>query len=265
MSWAQWDETALRRDAFLGGRVQLWQPCKGYRSGIDPVLLAATVPAQAGQSVLDLGCGAGAAVLCLGARVPGLVLAGLELQPAYAELARRNGAEVGLTVHEGGVEAPPAALRSGRFDHVIANPPYFPSGARTPSPDGARETGLGESAPLSAWLACAAKRVRPGGTVTVIQRADRLGDLLGAVPRSLGSAQIWPVAPRVGREAALVLLRWIGQGRAALRLHAPLILHEGDRHERDGDSYRAVISAVLREAAPLLFPGKRGENGGKFT
>ncbi|MCO4829001.1 MAG: methyltransferase, partial [Lentibacter algarum] len=59
----------LTHDAFLGGRLKLWQPKQGYRAGVDPVLLAASIAAKAGESVLDLGCGAGAAALCLGRRV----------------------------------------------------------------------------------------------------------------------------------------------------------------------------------------------------
>jgi hypothetical protein len=78
------------QDAFLGGRVQLLQPRKGYRAGLDPVLLAASVPAQAGDTVLELGCGVGAALFCLAARVPGLTLTGVELQADYADLARQN-------------------------------------------------------------------------------------------------------------------------------------------------------------------------------
>ena len=85
----------LTCNAFLGGRLHLWQPKNGYRAGIDPVLLAAAVPAESGQSVLELGCGAGAAVLCLAARVPGLIMTGVELQPAYAKLAERNASENG--------------------------------------------------------------------------------------------------------------------------------------------------------------------------
>ena len=104
-------EAALARNAFLGGRVQLWQPREGYRAGIDPVLLAATVPAQPGQRVLELGCGAGPALCCLGVRVPGLALTGIEVQPAYAALARRNLSENGLsgTVIEADIAAPTAS------------------------------------------------------------------------------------------------------------------------------------------------------------
>ena len=64
--------TELTRDAFLGGRLHLWQPVNGYRAGVDPVLLAASVNARAGQAVLELGCGGGTAMLCLGKRVSGL-------------------------------------------------------------------------------------------------------------------------------------------------------------------------------------------------
>lgn len=76
-------------NGFLGGRLQLLQPRRGYRAGLDPVLLAASVAARPGQAVLELGCGVGTALLCLGARVPGLSLTGVELQPDYAALARR--------------------------------------------------------------------------------------------------------------------------------------------------------------------------------
>ncbi|MCC7428595.1 MAG: methyltransferase, partial [Alphaproteobacteria bacterium] len=53
----------LSEDRLLGGRVVLRQPVRGYRAAIDPVLLAAFVPARAGEHVLEGGIGAGAAAL----------------------------------------------------------------------------------------------------------------------------------------------------------------------------------------------------------
>ncbi len=106
---------ALTDDTLIDGRVRLAQPRRGYRAAIDPVLLAAFVPARPGERVLDLGCGAGAAALCLAARVPSLDLHGLELQAGYAALARANAAanSVALAVHEGDVRRPrPACARS---------------------------------------------------------------------------------------------------------------------------------------------------------
>ena len=71
---------ATTRDAFLGGRVVLRQPRDGYRAATDPVFLAAACPAKSGDHVLELGCGVGAAALCLAARVAGLQILGVERQ-----------------------------------------------------------------------------------------------------------------------------------------------------------------------------------------
>lgn len=242
----------LSDDAFLCGKLRLWQPKSGYRAATDPVLLAAACPAVAGQSVLDLGCGAGAAALCLGWRVPGLQLAGLEVQPDYAALARENAQRNGiaLEVVEGDLAHMPAVLRRA-FDHVIANPPYFPRGG-TASPKPGRDTALRAGLPLSAWIAAAAPRLRPGGWLTLICGADSVPEVLSALAPRLGSAAILPLAARAGRPAGRILLRACKGGRGAFRLLAPLVIHHGDQHEGDRESYTILANAVLREGADLL-------------
>ena len=239
----------LTKDAFLGGKVQLLQPKFGYRAGVDPVFLAASVNATPGQSVLDLGCGVGAAALCLGARVPDVKLIGVERQPKYAELARRNGLETVCA----DLSDLPDTIRQKQFDHVIANPPYFDRNASVAARDLGREGALGEDTPLSVWIKVAAKRLKPKGYLHFIHRIERLPDLMAAVPSDLGSIQVLPLTPRLGRKAELVILRARKDGRAAFELFSPCILHRGERHERDGDSYLAEIKAVLRDGAALKF------------
>ncbi|KIC28625.1 tRNA1(Val) (adenine(37)-N6)-methyltransferase [Leisingera sp. ANG-M6] len=249
-------EDELTRNGFLGGRVQLWQPMRGYRAGVDPVLLAAAVPARAGEAVLEFGCGAGQALLCLGARVPGLSLAGVELQAPYADLARRNAQANGqdIDVFEADLSALPEALKQRQFHHVIANPPYYKAGAHSQAHDDGRKLALGEGTPLADWITAAARRLAPKGYLHMIQRADRLPDILAGCASVLGSVEVLPLAPRQARAAELVILRARKGGRADFRLHAPLILHQGTRHDRDGDSYRAEISAILRDGAALPWP-----------
>lgn len=246
----------LSRDAFLGGQIQIVQPRKGYRAGIDPVLLAASVPARSGDSVLDLGCGVGVAGLCLARRVEGVVLTGLELQPDYADLARRNAAENGLemTVVEGDLAALPAEIKDIQFNHVIANPPYFENAGRTASLDKGREVALAGSTPLSTWVSTAAKRTRAKGTVTFIIRIERLPELLAAFREHLGSLEALPLAPRPRRAAKLILLRGRKNGNAEFRLHDPWPLHEGDKHMADGENYTEATTCILRNAASLDFP-----------
>ncbi|MDW3224980.1 MAG: methyltransferase [Paracoccaceae bacterium] len=242
----------LTQDAFLGGMVQLLQPRKGYRAGVDPVLLAASVPAVAGQSVLDLGCGVGAAALCLGARVPGLALTGVEIQADYAGLAERNGADR-LEVILADLNDLPAGLRARQFDHVIANPPYFDREAGHAGPDLGRETALAETTPLAVWIKVAAKRVKPKGLVHFIHRAERIPQILRELPKYMGSIEILPISPRAGRLAELAIIRARKNGRAAFRLYPPLILHEGERHLKDADSYVTAVKEVLRDGKALDF------------
>lgn len=240
----------LSRDDFLGGRVRLWQPLSGFRSGIDAVLLAACVPARSDQHVLDLGCGAGAAGACLKARVNGVTVTGVEIQPDYASLARRNGIDTVVTAD---LTALPMDLRSQQFDHVMMNPPYFDRAQSSPGPDAGRETARARDTALSLsdWLKHGAKRLKPKGTLSIVMRAEGLADLLCGLPAPLGSTIVQPLQPRMGRDATLVLIQAIHQGRAALRLRAPLVLHEGDQHGTDGDDFTPTASALLRDAAKM--------------
>ncbi|MCZ8334508.1 MAG: methyltransferase [Rhodobacteraceae bacterium] len=245
-------DDALSDDKFLMGRLRLLQPVKGYRAATDPVLLAAACPARAGESVLDLGCGAGAAGLCLATRVPGVVLAGLEVQPEYADLARRNADRngVAMEVVEGDLTAMPKGLRRD-FDHVIANPPYYDAWG-SPSPVAGRDRAVRVATPIAAWVAAAGARLRPGGWLTMIFATPCLPEALAALAPKLGSAAVLPLEPRVGRAPPRVILQARKGGRAAFRLLAPFTLHAGAAHDGDRESYTPAANAVLREGADLL-------------
>lgn len=237
-------------DGFLGGRLQILQPRTGYRAATDPVLLAAAVTARPGQTVLELGCGAGVASLCLGARVPGLALCGVEVQPDYAALARQNAARntVALEVVDADLAALPSGVRARQFDHVMLNPPYYPAQGGTPAADPGRERALREALPLADWIRVALARTRPGGWLTLIQAADRLGDVLAGLR---GSVTVLPLVPRTGRAAHRVIVRAKKDGRAPLVLLSPLVMHEGVAHLHDGCDLSAPARAVLRLGAAL--------------
>lgn len=245
--------TDLSCDNFLNGKVRVWQPINGYRAGVDPVLLAAAVPAKSGQTVLELGCGVGTASLCLSARVPELSITGVELQPEYAELACKNAAEnkAPLDVITADLRALPADLRNQQFDHVIMNPPYYDRTASTAATDLGRDTALGGNTPLADWVTIGAKRLAPKGYFTLIQRIDRLPEVLTAVQTCLGSIIVQPIAARNGRNAGLFIVQARKNGRAAFQLAAPFVMHVGESHTADGESYTSKATAILRDGAEL--------------
>ena len=245
--------SGVTRDAFLGGRLTILQPARGYRAGVDPVLLASCVFGKPGESVLELGCGVGTALLCLAARLPGLSLTGIELQEDYAEFARENAAQnrVAMRIETADLTALPADLRNAQFDHVIMNPPYFTAGTGRGSRDPGRETARAGATPLADWLGTGARRLRPGGGLTLIQAIARLPDVMRMLPPILGSVQVCPIAGREGRAPDRFLLRAKHGGRAAFRLHPTLILHQGAEHRDGRAGFTPGAEAILREAAPL--------------
>jgi tRNA1Val (adenine37-N6)-methyltransferase len=238
----------LTDDAFLCGRLQVLQPVAGYRAATDPVLLAACVPAVADDRVLDLGCGAGAASLCLAARVPGLLHHGLELQPDYADLCTRNAQRnnVGMVVTVGDVAGMPAVLRV-EFDQVIANPPYYPS-VGSPSPIAGRDVALRVDTGIDVWVAAGLRRLRPGGYLTMIFTPD----LLPAALSVQSNAVVLPLSARDGRTPRRVVVQWRKVSKSPFRLLAPFVIHNGAAHDGDRESYTDEANAVLRMGADLL-------------
>lgn len=244
-------DDALTLDRLLGGRLALWQPRHGYRAATDPVLLAAAVAARPGQSVLELGCGAGAALLALGLRVPDMSLTGVERQPAYADLARRNATRNGLTaqvVCADLAQLPPDLRRP--FDHVLLNPPWFdPSDPA--AADFGRDQAQREETPLDVWVSAALARLVPGGWLTAIHRAARLPDVLAGLTTRAGAIAVRPLCPRVGRPAGRVIVQARKGARGPFRLLSPLILHDGPAHLADRDDFSAAAQAILRDGSAL--------------
>jgi tRNA1(Val) A37 N6-methylase TrmN6 len=225
-------------DAFLNGRVLVKQPEAGFRSGLDAVFLAAACPAQEGARVLEAGCGAGVASLCLLARVPNVNVTGVEVDAELAKLAHDNALTNGfagqfsmlnadLTASWSELEA--SGLERDAYDHVMANPPFYIRDRTRASPDerNARSRAMSNSG-LEQWLRFLAAVAKPGGTCTLIHMAEALPQLLAAFGARFGGLQVIPLYPRAGENAIRVIIRGKKGSRAPLSLTPGIVLHEDD-------------------------------------
>jgi tRNA1(Val) A37 N6-methylase TrmN6 len=242
---------AVTDDTLLGGKVKFRQPASGYRAAIDPVLLAASVPDAVKGRVLDLGCGAGAALLCLARRREDLTIVGLERDAVMAELARQNAAanDFGprVSIVAGDLLNPPPQVMVGSFDAVIANPPHLEAENATPSPNAAKAAATHEGeADLAAWARAAARFVRPQGFVLFIHRADRLAALRAALDQTgCGGLVICPLWPKLRTDPKRVIYLAQRGAKSEPRTGNGLVLHEHD------ERYTAQANAILREGVPL--------------
>lgn len=243
-------------DGFLGGRLKILQPAKGYRAGLDAVMLAAAIPAREGERVLEAGAGVGVASLCLASRVSGIEVAGLEVQPELVGLAgeniARNGFSESVSIAEGDVGLPVRDLAAAGFapnswHHVFANPPFHDPAASPAPPDAgkAQSHHLTLGSDLVDWVRFCCVMARPKGTVTFIHRADALAALLGAMSGHLGGIEVFPLWPAAGKPASRVILRGQRDSKAPLVLRPGLVLHGADGR------FTPQAESLLREGAPL--------------
>ena len=244
-------EAPVTEDALLGGRLTLRQPAAGYRVGIDPVALAAAVPAGEGDRGFDIGSGVGAAALCLAARVPECRVYGVEIQRDLVRLAAENialnGFEGRVDVMVGDLTRPPPRLAAGSFHHVMSNPPYRAAGDGHPPADAGKAISTIEAAGgLAEWVDFCVRMVRHKGSVTFIHRADRLDELLACLRDKTGGLVVYPLWPTADRDrpAKRVIVQAVKGGAGPLKLLPGMILH-------DGDGYTQAAEAVLRHGAGL--------------
>lgn len=234
-------------DRFLDGAVTVVQPARGYRAGMDAVLLAAALSAKDGTKVAEGGCGAGGALLCAAQRLAACEFTGFEREEAMLALAGQgieaNGFAQRVNVRFHDVAERPIAMEN-LFDQSFSNPPFFEPGAARAPAEGKQAAYQAET-PLKAWILFLHHITRPGGRITLIHRAAALGDLLELLGPRAGQIEVLPIRPSPGAAASRVLIR----ARKGLR-RGPVTLYDGlELHDAPGGPSTTRASEALKGGA----------------
>lgn len=234
----------ITTDLFLGGKLKINQFKKGFRSGSDAVLLSAFISPAHGN-ILDVGCGAGVASLCLGFRKENVHITGVDINEPLIELATQN-AKINrlesrcnfLTQDIRNLDLPPQT-----FDHVFSNPPYFNSSSPSPCEQKALARTL--SFPLDNWIDHCVKMAKPRGRVSFIFPTESLHLLLLAL-KGLGDVHLFPLWPSTSHASKRILVSARKNVKSGLHLSRGLILHDSQ------GQYTIEAESILKEGNGLF-------------
>lgn len=246
---------ATTLDRFLDGRLTIEQPAaRRHRAGLDAILLAATVPADANGLLVDLGAGVGTAGLAAAVRAPGLAVRLAERDEVALRLAAANVVRNGLADRVAVVAVDLLASAAAREAHLgresatcaICNPPYFAPRDVRASPTARAAAHVLAAGGLDAWLRVAAATLRPHGRLSLIFRGDGAAEILAALDGRFGAATLRPIHPHGDAPAHRLLVGAVKGSRAR-----PLVLPGLVLHPEGSNAYLPEAEAVLRGRAGL--------------
>lgn len=243
----------IMETTLLRGKVKLLQPKVGFHASIDSVFLAAAVPVKDRYKVLDAGCGVGSVGLCITSRNKNISLTGIDIQSELIDLAHQsadlNGVGDRCRFFQGDIRSE-KHTPDNEFNIVVMNPPYLEEGTHTSSPEKIKATSHGEGvsgAALEDWLKYAHRKLKQGGHLTMIHRADRMDDVIFTLEKKrwFGSLIIYPLWSHEGEDAKRVIIQ------ARKERYAPLILKSGMVIHKENGQYTDTAQKILSEAGSI--------------
>ena len=222
-----------RLDNIGFGNLELYQEPSDFCYGIDAVLLShfAACDSYSKGSIADLGCGNGVIPLILSHKIPEATITGFEVRKEAWSLANKsvkhNNLEGRISIVNSDIMDIPGDYK-GVFDMVTSNPPYVGRGAGLLSDNKSKLIARHETtATIYDFMKVAAGIINDKGSVCVVYRPKRLGDLLEAGRESgLEPAIMRMVCPHRGEDANIVLVRFCKGRHSELKVMPELIVRD---------------------------------------
>lgn len=206
-----------------------------FSFSLDAVLLAhfTYVPIKRGN-ILDLGTGNGIIPLLLTRRSKANII-GIDIQERLVNMAKRsvrlNQLEEQVSIIEHDLKKLHTILPQSHFDLITCNPPYFATKASTEYNKNEYLTIARHEVycTLKDVIATCKLHVRPGGKVSIVHRPERLVDLLTLFRKyRIEPKRLQFVYPKIGKDANMILVEGIRDGKEGLKLLPPLYIYNDD-------------------------------------
>ena len=230
--WIHQDETL--EELQLDG-LKILQKKKGFRFGMDSVLLSHFADIRPYETVVDFGTGTGILLLLLFGRGKGCSYYGIEIQQEYCDMAKRticmNHLEDRMTIYCGDAGKSEDFFLPCSTDAVICNPPYSRPGAALISPFSDRAKARNQDEDTLRSFLCSAFRILRGkGRVYMVYPAAQMLQIMSL----MAACHIEPkrfqlVYPQIAKPANLVLIEGVKDAKPMLHPMKPLIVFDDNQ------------------------------------
>lgn len=200
--------------------------------GMDAVLLSAFANVRKKERVLDIGTGTGIIPILMEARYGGDNYIGIEIQEDVADMASRsvkyNNLEEKIIIDNADVKDALKLYGSSHFDVITTNPPYMTVDKGLINPSDTKALSRHElSVKLEDIVSISSKLLKNKGRFYMIHRPARLVEIMNVMRKyNLEIKRIRMVHPYIDKEANMVLIEAMHDGKPFLKVENPLIVYE---------------------------------------
>lgn len=221
--------------------LKIVQDTDGFKFSLDSVLLANFVTLNKRiNNVMDIGCGNGIISILLSMRTNAKII-GVEIQnESYLnslESIKINNLNSQITVYNEDIKKIYKSLESDSFDVVVCNPPYF-------SGDNVSKTISKKIARHSFYLdyndviLISKKILKNNGIVAIVHRPENLMEILFTMRKNnIEPKKIRFVYPYKGKNANILLVEGMKNGKPGLKIMDPLYVYENGEYTEEIKNY----------------------------
>jgi tRNA1Val (adenine37-N6)-methyltransferase len=240
-------------DVIGDGALEILQHRRGYRFGLDALLLASDLP-ELGESahVVELGAAHGAVSLWIAHQHPSARVVAVERQPSLVDLLEanieRNDLAERVEAIEGDVRDFRELLEPHWADLVVCNPPYYRRGERRPSQKPQRAAAHHElHGTLDDFVDAARYALDQRGRLKIIIPPLRLADLMATTAQGdLTVESLRFFHSRVDTDAYLVEALLRRGGSPDVRVRPPLYIY------KNADDYSDEVARRIGKSSQCI-------------
>lgn len=203
-----------------------------FNFSLDSVLLPNFVTLNKNTAkILDIGCGNAPIPLILSTRTSAKII-GVEIQKDVYELAlktvKMNDLEKQIEIINDDINNIYTYFETESFDTVVCNPPYFKV-ATTPNLNTIEYKTIARheiKLNLEQIINIAKKVLKNNGNIAMVHRPERLSDIITIMRKNnIEPKRIRFVYPKETKEANILLIEGVKNGRPGLKILPPLYSH----------------------------------------